>query len=116
VGRKLFGQQDAAYESQRKILSAEWYKSGRASRAFVLGHLMFIIIINMNDIGSAIKECQYYLFADNTLLSVSGNSVRECLEKLNRDLENLSKWLKFNKLKLNESKTYLIITGRQSSI
>jgi hypothetical protein len=39
------------------------------------------------------------------------------LEKLNRDLENLSKWLKFNKLKLNVSKTkYLIMTGRRSSI
>jgi ribonucleases P/MRP protein subunit RPP40 len=55
----------------------------------VLGPLMFIIYIN--DVGSAIKECQY--FADDTLLSVSGNSVQE---KLNRDLENLSKWLKFN--------------------
>jgi hypothetical protein len=61
----------------------------------------------MNDIGSAIKECQY--FADDTLLSVSGNSVQECLEKLNRDLENLAKWLKFNKLKL-------IMTGTQNSI
>jgi hypothetical protein len=30
----------------------------------VLGPLMFIIY--MNDIGSAIKECQYYLFADDT--------------------------------------------------
>jgi hypothetical protein len=69
----------------------------------VLGPLKFIIY--MNHIGSADKECQYYLFADDTLLSVSGNSFQECLEKLNRDLEKLSKWLKFNKLKLNVSKT-----------
>jgi hypothetical protein len=81
----------------------------------VLGLMMFIIY--MNDIGSAIKQCQYYLFADDTLLSVSGNSVKKCLAKLNRDLENLSKWLKFNKLKLNVSKTkYLIMTERRSSI
>jgi hypothetical protein len=39
------------------------------------------------------------------------------MEKWNRDLENLSKWLKYNKLKLNVSKTkYIIITGRHSSI
>jgi hypothetical protein len=37
----------------------------------------------MNDIGSAIKECEYYLFAGDTLLSFSGT-----MEKLNRDLEN----------------------------
>jgi hypothetical protein len=71
----------------------------------------------MNDIGSAIKECEYCLFADNTLLSVSGTSVQECMEKLNCDLQNLSKWLKFNKLKLNVSKTkYIIMTGRRSNI
>jgi hypothetical protein len=32
--------------------------------------LMFIIY--MDDIGSAIKDFEYYLFADDTLLSVSG--------------------------------------------
>jgi hypothetical protein len=64
-----------------------------------------MFIIYMNDIGSAIKGCEYYLFADDTLLSVSGTSVQECMEELNRDLDNLSKWLKFNKLKLNVSKT-----------
>jgi hypothetical protein len=39
------------------------------------------------------------------------------MEKLNSDLENLSKWLKFNKLKLNVSQTkYIIMTGRRSNI
>jgi hypothetical protein len=57
------------------------------------------------------------VLADDALLSVSGTSVQECMEKSNRDLENLSKWLKFNKLKLNVSKTkYIIMTGRRSNI
>jgi hypothetical protein len=57
------------------------------------------------------------LFADDALLSVSGCSVQECMEKLNRDLENLSNWLKFNKLKLNVRKTkYIIMNGRRSNI
>jgi hypothetical protein len=78
---------------------------------------VIFIIIYINDIGSAIKECEYYLFVDDTLLSVSGTSVQECMEKLNRDLENLSKWLKFNKLKLNVTKTkYIIMTGWRSNI
>jgi hypothetical protein len=60
---------------------------------------MFTLYIN--DIGSAIEECQFHLFANDTLLSILSNSV----EKLNRDLEKLSKWLKFNKLKLKVNKT-----------
>jgi hypothetical protein len=56
------------------------------------------------------------LFVDDTLLSVSGTSVQKCIEKLNRDLENLSKWLKFNKLKLNVSKTkYTRLEGEATS-
>jgi hypothetical protein len=39
------------------------------------------------------------------------------MDKLNRDLDNLSKLLKFNKLKLNVSKTkYIIMTGRRRNI
>jgi hypothetical protein len=39
------------------------------------------------------------------------------MEKLNRGFENHSNWLKFNKLKLNVSKTkYIIMTGRLSNI
>jgi hypothetical protein len=39
------------------------------------------------------------------------------VEELNRYLENLLKWLNFNKLKLDVSKTkYIIMIGGQSSI
>jgi hypothetical protein len=89
---------------QRTCFNGNKYKSECASR-YCVGALD----VHMNDIGSAIKECEYYLFVDNTLLSVSGTSVQreieKFMEKLNCDLQNLSKWLKFNKLKLNVSKT-----------
>jgi hypothetical protein len=64
---------------------------------------MFILYIT--DIGSAIEECQFYLFADDTLLSISGNSVEECIKKLNRDLEKLSKWLKQDQIHDNLRQT-----------
>jgi hypothetical protein len=41
----------------------------------VLEPLMFII--NMNEIGSGIKECEHYLFADDTLWSVPSTRPRE---------------------------------------
>jgi hypothetical protein len=64
------------------------------------------------------KSLKKYKMMDNSLLlSISGTSVQECMEELNRDLKNLSKWLKFNKLKMNVSKTkYIIMSGRRSNI
>jgi hypothetical protein len=63
-----------------------------------------------------VGECQIYFFADVTLSSVVGDGVEECMAKLNRDMENLSKWLKFNKLKLNVNKTkYMIVPGRRTT-
>jgi hypothetical protein len=68
----------------------------------------------ISDIGGAIIHSQVNLFADDTLLSVSGENVDECIMKMQEDLNELSKWLKFNKLKLNVAKTkYMIITSRR---
>jgi hypothetical protein len=78
----------------------------------VIGPLLFILFIN--DMGGAIIYSQVNLFADDTLLSVSGENVDECIMKMQEDLNELSKWLKFNKLKLNMAKTKsMIITSRR---
>jgi hypothetical protein len=63
-----------------------------------------------------IKFRTIFRFADNTLLSVSASIPVECIEKMQEDLDALSDWFKFNKLKLNVSKTkFMIITGKRSS-
>jgi hypothetical protein len=46
-----------------------------------------------------ISHSKAKLFADNTLLSVSASIVVECIEKMQKDLDALSDWLKFDKLK-----------------
>jgi exonuclease III len=78
----------------------------------VLGPLLFVLYIN--DIIGSIKYSEINLFADDTLLSIAGENLADCLEKMNEDLASLTKWLKFNKLKLNVSKTkYMIVTRRR---
>jgi hypothetical protein len=74
--------------------------------------LLFILYIN--EIGGTIIHSQVNLSADDTLLSVSGENVDDGIIKMQEDLNELSKWLKFNKLKLNVAKTkYMIITSRR---
>jgi Reverse transcriptase (RNA-dependent DNA polymerase) len=78
----------------------------------VIGPLLFILYIN--EIGGTIIHSQVNLSADDTLLSVSGENVDDGIIKMQEDLNELSKWLKFNKLKLNVAKTkYMIITSRR---
>lgn len=77
----------------------------------VLGPLLFIVYIN--DIMKSVKYCTVNLFADDTLMYVSGKNITEVVEKVNEDLKSLQVWLNQNKLKLNTEKTnYMFITNK----
>jgi len=78
----------------------------------VLGPLLFIIYIN--DLHTVVKNVSVNLFADDTLVYFSGKNVTDVLTKLNCDLQNITQWLKINKLKLNTDKTKAMIISKSS--
>jgi hypothetical protein len=48
------------------------------------------------------------------LLTISGGNVAELTTQLNQDMEKLSKWMKYNKLKLNVEKSkFMVLTNRK---
>jgi len=53
------------------------------------------------------------LFADDTVLSLSANSVHELTTKINQELENVDNWLNYNKLSLNYSQ-YILFTKQKN--
>jgi hypothetical protein len=54
--------------------------------------------------------------ATDTIFSVAADTVVGCTQKMQENLDALLGWLKFDKLKLNVSKTKLmIITSKRSS-
>ena len=75
----------------------------------VLGPLLFLIYIN------DLQECELSLsplmFADDTSLTLSAYDSTTLEEKLNKDLEEVQKWLESNKLTLNVKKTKYMIIG-----
>ena len=73
----------------------------------VLGPLVFLI--DINDLHNCIKYSRTYRFADDKNILCSDKSLYTSTNKVNRDLKNLSQWLKANKLSLNVKKTELII-------
>lgn len=69
----------------------------------VLGPLLFIIYIN--DMWSKLTRVSVNLFADDTLLYVSGEHLQQLINDVNEDINLLTRWLGENKLQLNVKKT-----------
>ena len=75
-----------------------------------LGPLMFLI--NVNDLPNAI-QCQKTLFADDTTLHLSNKNLNDPQHEMNKELNKIKLWMKYNKLSVNYSKTsYMIISNK----
>ena len=67
-------------------------------------------IIYVNDIISSIRNCKYYMYADDTVIYTTG-SIPDCTNRLETDLSTLKHWCNMNKLSLNVKKTKYTIFG-----
>ncbi len=76
----------------------------------VLGLLLFLIYIN--DLVYEFK-CRSFLFADDTSLFNSGETIYDCYLDLNRDLEAINRWAKKWKIKINADKNEGLIISRK---
>ena len=72
----------------------------------ILGPLLFLIYIN--DIVNSSPTLSFILFADDTNILLSHKNLRELVNVMNSELENVSSWFKCNKLSLNISKTHIM--------
>ena len=78
----------------------------------ILGPFLFLLYIN--DLPNCLMHSQARIYADDTHLTLAGNSFDSIELNLNEDLASVSEWLTANKLTLNKSKTeFMIIGSRQ---
>ena len=73
----------------------------------VLGPLLFLIYIN--DIFLAAPEVSFHLLADDTCIFHSNKNYRKLEDEINTSLDNITNWLKANKLMINVKKSNLIV-------
>ena len=71
----------------------------------ILGPLFFLIYIN--DLVSVCQHSMPILFADDTNLFINGDDSLQMVHMLNAELDNISNWLKANKLSLNVKKNLI---------
>ena len=76
-----------------------------------VGPLMYIIY--MNDVGTALEHCKYHLYADDTVLYLSGD-IDVTTERVCTDLKSFKKWCDKNKLTLNIKYTKYVTFGLRS--
>ena len=74
-----------------------------------LGPLLFLVYINDLHLSSDYSEVNMY--ADDTSISFSSDSIPEINKKVNYNLLCLNTWMESNKLSLNAAKTQTILIG-----
>ena len=73
----------------------------------ILGPLLFLVYIN--DLPNASEVLFYLLFADDTNIFISGDSVSDICTVMNAELSKVTEWFKSNRLLLNADKTNLMV-------
>jgi len=96
---------------QRVVMNgvcAEWsdVKAG-VPQGTILGLLLFITFVN--DLPSSVNYPQVSLYADNTTVYFAHRDPSVVMNKLNEDLTAVAQWIENNGLKLNVSKTNLLV-------
>ena len=79
----------------------------------ILGPLLFLIYIN--DLVSATTLATFYLFADDTAVTIKAKSFAELQQKVNRVTSDITQWFRANRLSLNVQKTNYQIYARNES-
>jgi Reverse transcriptase (RNA-dependent DNA polymerase) len=77
-----------------------------------IANILFILYVN--DLVNHLKDCSVIMYADDTSISVSCNTVSEATEIMNNVLKTVSDWLKFNRIALNISKCKYMIFENKS--
>ena len=79
-----------------------------------LGPLLFLIYIN--NLPGSLGFSSARMFADDTTLTASGESVLDAEVAINHDLANIKQCLSANKLSLNLVKTEYLLIGSRHNI
>ena len=97
----------------KKSFSSERLIKCGVPQGSILGPFFLLYI---NDLPHCLNKTKLRLFADDTNLTASANSMTDLEAAVNSDLENLRKWLIANKLSLNEAKTEFMLIGSKLMI
>ena len=77
-----------------------------------LGLLLFIIYLN--DFESCLQFSKANLYADDTETTISSSDIGDLIRSFQTQLDNISDWMRVNKLSVNPEKTEFMVIGQSS--
>ena len=95
----------------RRVLSSLKEITSSVPQGSSLGPLLFIIYIN--DTINVSDKLRFKLYADDSVLYMTGNDPVNVINCMNSELMNINSWLIANKLTLNINKSHYIVFSKQ---
>ena len=80
----------------------------------ILGPLLFLMYFN--DLPNCLRDAAPRMFADDTNITLSAKTVADLKIAVTSELNNLTCWLRANRLSLNVAKTELMIIGSRQRL
>ena len=80
----------------------------------VLGPLFYIVYAN--DLINIVKNCNIAMYADDTVLYISGKNFDVSVKKMQEDIDSLVQWCNGNGILANTDKTKVMIFGSNNSL
>ena len=71
----------------------------------------YMFLIYINDFPTCLKYSRARVYADDTTISIAGDTAAQVETLMNADLISIKKWLESNKLTINVTKTEYILIG-----
>ena len=80
----------------------------------ILGPLLFLVYIN--DIENILCDVKFQLYADDTVIYLSGKNTMKVKETLQKNINKFVEWCEINKLTINIRKTKVMVFGTRHFI
>ena len=71
----------------------------------------FLFIIYLNDFESCLQFSKLNLYADDTETTISSSDIEDLVRNFQGEIENISDWMRVNKLSINPVKTEFMVIG-----